>query len=40
MYVVQMNLRLQLVKDMAADKITETDHVTISFPTVKKFMLF
>ena len=40
MYVVQMNLRLQLVEDLAADKITKTDHVIISLPTVKKKLCF
>ena len=33
-----MNLRLQLVKDIAADKITETDHVIMSLPIVQKSM--
>ena len=31
-----MDLRLQLVKDIAADKITETGHVIMRFPTAKK----
>jgi len=31
-----MNLRLQLVKDIAADKITQTDHAIMSLPIVKK----
>jgi hypothetical protein len=33
-----MNLWLQLAKDIAADKITETDQVIMSLPTVKKFV--
>jgi hypothetical protein len=30
-----MNLRIQLAKDIAADKITETDQVIMSLSTVK-----
>ena len=33
-----MNLRLKLAKDIAADKITETDQVIMSLLSVKKFM--
>ena len=30
-----MDLRLQLVKDIAADKITDTGHVIMRFPSAK-----
>jgi hypothetical protein len=33
-----MNLRLLLVKDIASDKITETDEVIMSLTTVEKIM--
>jgi hypothetical protein len=33
-----MSWRLQQVEDTSADKLTETDHVITSLPTVKKIM--